>query len=146
MSRGDEELWTQKMAGEFIRVSLATLRLLGPPRIAVRKPGVKVPLVRYIPSRLRDWITLPASQGGCNANREVPLRAWTMKMPPIPTDEPLWKQQEAAAFVGITPNTLRASSCPKILLGLGGGKNPLIRYVPSQVRDWVQASSTMRRA
>lgn len=53
------------------------------------------------------------------------------------TDEPLWTQREAAAFVRLGVSTVRASTCPKRLIWLPGRKRPIVRYVPSEVRAWL---------
>lgn len=63
---------------------------------------------------------------------------------PIPTDEPLWTQQEAADFVRVAVSTLRACDCPKRVILLPGRRRPIVRYVPAEVRAWLEARSTTR--
>lgn len=53
------------------------------------------------------------------------------------TDEPLWTQKEAAAFVRVDVSTLRASTCPKRLIYMPGRTRPIVRYVPAEIRDWL---------
>ena len=55
----------------------------------------------------------------------------------------LWKQSEAAAYLGVTTRYLRDSSCPKILLPGNGAKgHPVVRYDPAEVREWARAWHT----
>lgn len=58
--------------------------------------------------------------------------------------EPLWHQKDAAAFVGVAVSTLRDSDCPKRVITLPGRTRPIVRYVPAEVRAWVDARSTTR--
>lgn len=59
----------------------------------------------------------------------------------------LWTQREAAQFLGMTPRYLRESSCPKILLPGNGAKGqPVVRYDPDEVRAWVDAYRTNKKA
>lgn len=60
-----------------------------------------------------------------------------------PSVERLWTQQEAAAFLSVTPRYLRESNCPKILLPGNGKKGqPVVRYDPADVRAWARAWRT----
>jgi hypothetical protein len=65
-------------------------------------------------------------------------------------EERLWTQQEAAAFLSVTPRYLRDSSCPKVLLPGNGKKGqPILRYDPDEVRAWARAwhgKNTVRAA
>lgn len=76
--------------------------------------------------------------GGGMGGREPwqPLTETTM------LDEPMWTQREAAAFVRLSPSTLRASDCPKRLIYLPGRTRPIVRYAPREVRAWLTARST----
>lgn len=60
------------------------------------------------------------------------------------TDEPLWTQPEAAAFVRVAVSTLRESDCPKRVILLPGRRRPLVRYVPAEVKAWINQRSTTR--
>lgn len=58
----------------------------------------------------------------------------------------LWKQREAATYLGVTARYLRDSSCPKILLPGNGTKGqPIVRYDPAEVREWARAWHTGAR-
>ena len=58
----------------------------------------------------------------------------------------LWTQPQAAAVLGLGVSTLRQSSCPKKLLPGGGPKcQPIVRYVPAEVRAWIDAVDARNR-
>jgi predicted DNA-binding transcriptional regulator AlpA len=64
------------------------------------------------------------------------------------TDERLWTPKEAAAYLGMSERWLRASSVPKVILpgrrSLGKRPRLTVRYLPSQVRAWVERQLTSR--
>ena len=52
----------------------------------------------------------------------------------------LWTQTEAADYLNVSARYLRDASCPKVLLpGNGPGAQPLVRYMPDEVRAWARA-------
>lgn len=56
---------------------------------------------------------------------------------PAPARSGLWKQAEAAKFLGVSVRYLRDSACPKVLLpGNGGRGQSLVRYNPDAVARW----------
>lgn len=64
-----------------------------------------------------------------------------------PMTEPLMRQKEAAAFLGVSVNWLRASDCPKVLLpGQGVKGHPVIRYNRADLLEWRESWSTKQRA
>lgn len=55
----------------------------------------------------------------------------------------LWNQEEAAAYLSVSPRYLRDSSCPKVCLpGNGRQRQSLVRYKPEQVIAWAEAWRT----
>jgi hypothetical protein len=55
----------------------------------------------------------------------------------------LWTQEEAAAYLKVSPRFLRDSPCPKVTLPGNGKKGePLIRYIPEDVMRWVETWRT----
>jgi predicted DNA-binding transcriptional regulator AlpA len=57
--------------------------------------------------------------------------------------EPLLRQKEAAALLGVSVAWLRASSCPKVLLPGNGPKGrEIVRYDPADLRAWAESRNT----
>jgi hypothetical protein len=60
----------------------------------------------------------------------------------------LWTPKETATYLGMSERWLRTSSVPKVVLPgrQTPGKRPrrTVRYLPSQVRAWVERQLTSR--
>jgi hypothetical protein len=62
--------------------------------------------------------------------------------------EPLWTPKRTAEYLGMSERWLRCSSVPKVVLP--GRRTPgkrarrTVRYLPSQVRAWVERQLTSR--
>lgn len=61
-------------------------------------------------------------------------------------DDRLWKEKEAATYLGMSTRWLRSSSVPKVMLP-GAGERGSVRYDPAEVKAWARQhlTHTVRR-
>jgi hypothetical protein len=61
----------------------------------------------------------------------------------VTKDERLWSVRETAEYLGISERTLRRLRIPRVALP-GRGRDPIVRYDPAQVKEWLEAYRTRK--